>query len=185
MESETIFNIDNLLSPSAKKQFDEYGSVKEKADFLVKLLDFYEENFDTKTIDEINEFYQEKTGTAYRGTFLEDEIKNFVLEYAEYIPDLKKVKALINVMCSKDIDMGFKNETVEKSQEEIDKAKEKIEAEEKEKSTRIYENLVFDDCLSREKSTGTKERCCSVKELIEHYKNVQLILEARKKNERR
>lgn len=95
-----MFYIDNLIIPTLQERFDslqEYGS---QVAFLLQLLD-YELNFPDKE-SEISRYCKEQCNEVYDMSKLHRVLadKDFIKTYAASVNSIKKVKFLINRLCS-------------------------------------------------------------------------------------
>lgn len=143
---EVVFNINYLLAPVAELRLETVKSFKEKAEILCDLLNIPNcRFFNTFEINEIKAFYIEQlniNGMPAREleSLTQDNI-NLVLEYAEYFPDIKLIKDLINSLLTRDLQEEAENEAVNK----ISVAKQTKEKQERDKAIRFFDKLNFDD----------------------------------------
>ena len=115
-----MFYIDNLIIPKLQERFDtlhEYGS---QVAFLLQLLD-YELNFPDMEA-EISRYCKEQCNEVYDMAKLHRVLtdKTFIHNYAKSVNSIKKVKFLINTLCSDLLDeMGEYDEIIQKANDEI------------------------------------------------------------------
>ena len=140
---DVAFNIDNLLAPCVTDKLSEYDSCAEKAQLLIALVDYDISAlngllFGTAEIEEIEAFYEDKTGITYQPEFelMQDE-KDFILEYADKINNYSKVKTLINDILTEREDGESEGEAISAAKRELSEIEEQEAKEEREKRDRI------------------------------------------------
>ncbi|MBQ7266147.1 MAG: hypothetical protein IJS61_08620 [Firmicutes bacterium] len=111
------FDINNLVSPSVRNDYLSIKDPEEKADFLLKLLD-YEVNFKDKA-DDIASYFNDHSCVEYDPMVLRPVVKakENICSYAAETKDIKKTIRLINDLCDDCILENDNFETI------IDKAK--------------------------------------------------------------
>ena len=115
-----MFYIDNLIIPSLQERFDQLHEYNSQVAFLLQLLD-YELNFPDKH-EEISHYCKEQCNEVYDMAKLHKVLadKDFIKAYAVSVNSIKKVKLLINCLCSDILDdMGEYEELIQKANDEI------------------------------------------------------------------
>ena len=115
-----MFYIDNLIIPSLQERFDHLHEYDSQVAFLLQLLD-YELNFPDMEA-EISRYCKEQCNEVYDMAKLHRVLtdKAFIKTYAASVNSIKKVKLLINCLCSDLLDeMGNYDEIIQKANDEI------------------------------------------------------------------
>ena len=115
-----MFYIDNLIIPTLQERFDQLREYDSQVAFLLQLLD-YELNFPNEE-SEISHYCKEQCNEVYDMAKLHKVLadKNFIKAYAVSVNSIKKVKFLINRLCSDLLDeMGEYDEIIQKANDEI------------------------------------------------------------------
>ncbi len=115
-----MFYIDNLIIPSLQERFDHLHEYDSQVAFLLQLLD-YELNFPDKH-EEISHYCKAQCNEVYDMSKLHRVLtdKAFIKNYAASVNSIKKVKLLINCLCSDLLDeMGNYDEIIQKADDEI------------------------------------------------------------------
>ena len=115
-----MFYIDNLIIPSLQERFDHLHEYDSQVAFLLQLLD-YELNFPDMEA-EISRYCKEQCNEVYDMAKLHRVLtdKAFIKNYAASVNSIKKVKLLINCLCSDLLDeMGNYDEIIQKADDEI------------------------------------------------------------------
>lgn len=98
-----MFDIKCLLIAPLAKQLENLSDFKEKAEFLLKLINF--EIYLKKYADDISESWYRETEERYCSenySFIFSD-KVFIIQYADKIQNIGKVIELINKLCSPDV----------------------------------------------------------------------------------
>lgn len=98
-----MFDIKYLLIAPLAKQLENLSDFKEKAEFLLKLINF--EIYLKKYADDISESWYRETEERYCSenySFIFSD-KVFIIQYADKIQNIGKVIELINKLCSPDV----------------------------------------------------------------------------------
>lgn len=98
-----MFDIKCLLIAPLAKQLENLSDFKEKAEFLLKLINF--EIYFKKYADDISESWYRETEERYCSenySFIFSD-KVFIIQYADKIQNIGKVIELINKLCSPDV----------------------------------------------------------------------------------
>ena len=98
-----MFDIKYLLIPPLTEQLEYLSDFKEKAEFLLKLINF--EIYFKKYADDISESWYRETEERYCSenySFIFSD-KAFITDYAEETKNISKVIELINKLCNPDV----------------------------------------------------------------------------------
>ena len=98
-----MFDIKYLLIPPLAEQLEYLSDFKEKAEFLLKLINF--EIYFKKYADDINDSWYKETEERYSAenySFIFSD-KAFITDYAEETKNISKVIELINKLCNPDV----------------------------------------------------------------------------------
>ncbi len=98
-----MFDIKYLLIAPLAKQLENLSDFKEKAEFLLKLINF--EIYFKKYADDISESWYRETEERYCSenySFIFSD-KAFIIQYADKIQNIDKVIKLINKLCNPDV----------------------------------------------------------------------------------
>ena len=98
-----MFDIKYLLIAPLAKQLENLSDFKEKAEFLLKLINF--EIYLKKYADDISESWYRETEERYCSenySFIFSD-KAFIIQYADKTQNIGKVIELINKLCSPDV----------------------------------------------------------------------------------
>ncbi len=98
-----MFDIKYLLIAPLAKQLENLSDFKEKAEFLLKLINF--EIYFKKYADDISESWYRETEERYCSenySFIFSD-KAFIIQYADKTQNIGKVIELINKLCSPDV----------------------------------------------------------------------------------
>ena len=98
-----MFDIKYLLIAPLAKQLENLSDFKEKAEFLLKLINF--EIYIKKYADDISESWYRETEERYCSenySFIFSD-KAFIIQYADKTQNIGKVIELINKLCSPDV----------------------------------------------------------------------------------
>jgi hypothetical protein len=98
-----VFDIKYLLIAPLAKQLENLSDFKEKAEFLLKLINF--EIYFKKYADDISESWYRETEERYCSenySFIFSD-KAFIIQYADKTQNIGKVIELINKLCSPDV----------------------------------------------------------------------------------
>lgn len=98
-----MFDIKCLLIAPLAKQLENLSDFKEKAEFLLKLINF--EIYLKKYADDISESWYRETEERYCSenySFIFSD-KAFIIQYADKTQNIGKVIELINKLCSPDV----------------------------------------------------------------------------------
>lgn len=98
-----MFDIKCLLIAPLAKQLENLSDFKEKAEFLLKLINF--EIYFKKYADDISESWYRETEERYCSenySFIFSD-KAFIIQYADKIQNIDKVIKLINKLCNPDV----------------------------------------------------------------------------------
>ena len=98
-----MFDIKYLLIPPLAGQLGTISEFKEKAEFLLKLINF--EIYFKKYADEIMDNWYKETEERYSAenySFIFSD-KDFIIEYTEETQNISKVIELINKLCNPDV----------------------------------------------------------------------------------
>lgn len=134
-----LFNINNLISPTIKELLTAADTPDKKVHILFKLID-YNYNFPPEIIDEIKSYYEEQTGEKYMPIYLNNDIRDLIIEYSNYF-EFTEVLKLINAVTFDDT----KDESVRKAISDIDLKKKSLAKKQLEEKTNIVDELVFDN----------------------------------------
>ena len=98
-----MFDIKYLLIPPLAGQLEYLSDFREKAEFLLKLINF--EIYFKKYTDEIIDNWYKETEERYSAenySYIFSD-KDFIIEYAEETQNISKVIELINKLCNPDV----------------------------------------------------------------------------------
>ena len=98
-----MFDIKYLLIPPLAGQLEYLSEFREKAEFLLKLINF--EIYFKKYTDEIIDKWYKETEERYSAenySYIFSD-KDFIIEYAEETQNISKVIELINKLCNSDV----------------------------------------------------------------------------------
>ena len=99
----TVFDIKYLLIPPLAKQLESLSKFKEKAKFLLKLINF--EIYFKKYADDISGSWYKEVEERYSAenySFIFSD-KAFIIQYADKTQNIDKVIKLINKLCNPDV----------------------------------------------------------------------------------
>ena len=163
-----MFDINDLMSPKVREQFDNLSHIRSQAVFLVHLLDYTQ--FFPDEAEEITRYCKETANTVYdTSKFLQIQpYTEFIKDYAVRTCDINKVKDLINELCS-----GILHE-MDNFDEIIDRAKSAFEIVES------IDDFEFTDSMYEAKSEDLNK-----KSLADILKYKELIVPPKPKKEKK
>ncbi len=163
-----MFDINDLMSPKVREQFDNLSHIRSQAVFLVRLLDYTQ--FFPDEAEEITRYCKDTANTVYdTSKFLKIKpYTEFIKDYAVRTCDINKVKDLINELCS-----GILHE-MDNFDEIIDRAKSAFEIVES------IDDFEFTDTMYEPKSEDTNK-----KSLADILKYKELIVPPKPKKEKK
>lgn len=134
-EERILFDIKYLYADCVENKLNSISDLKAKIEFLIELVDFYtSQAFDKAEKEIISNFYTNMTAERYESPYLSSDEKDLIIKYTLIIGSLDKGLDLINQVC----DEGMKEMA-------LNKALEVININEKQKSRKIINNLIFDE----------------------------------------
>lgn len=134
-EERILFDIKHLYADCVENRLNSISGLKSKIEFLIELVDFYtSQAFDKAEKEIISGYYTDMTAERYEAPYLSSDEKNLIIEYTLIIGSLDKGIDLINQVC----DEGTKEIA-------LNKALEVVNINEKQKSRKIINNLIFED----------------------------------------
>ena len=160
---DVAFNIENLLSASVKDKLSEYDDCVAKAQLLIALVEYDITTlngllFGKAEIDEIEAYYEDKTGVSYQPEYgLTEDEKDFILEYAVKINNYGKVKALINDIFAEKEDGENEGDAITAAKRELDETEKREAEEEREKRDRIVDGELDVKVANSDETENTQD----------------------------
>ena len=114
-----MFNIDLLINDTIESILEQKEKISDKVEVLIKLVDY--ENEFSEYADDISDFYSQNTNERYENShyYLNDDDKEFIIEYAVTTENIAKTKALLNdILSTADGEMDY-DEVISSAQNEI------------------------------------------------------------------
>ena len=114
-----MFNIDLLINDTIESILEQKEKISDKVEVLIKLVDY--ENEFSEYADDISDFYSQNTNERYENShyYLNDDDKEFIIEYAVTTENITKTKALLNdILSTADGEMDY-DEVISSAQNEI------------------------------------------------------------------